>query len=231
MELSEKIFKCIIHRMEQGTKEWLQVRAGIPTASEFKALITPLWKKRTGDGVETYLHKKLAERWQGCPLEASFSGGSLEQGKLKEEEAIPWYEFDNDIEVDRVGFITTLDGKSGCSPDGLIGDDGGLEFKCPDPHTHVGYLLGGVLPDEYSAQVHGTMLVTGRPWWRFVSYSRGFPTFDLLVMRDEKIIAAMQEAVDAFNVRLDDAFEKLTKMDRDNPSAKPPLDLQMATIL
>jgi len=224
--------KCIIHHVEQGTKEWLQVRAGIPTASEFDAIITPLWKPRTGDGVDTYLAKKLAERWTGYPL-VTFSGGAMDQGKLKEEEAIPQYAFINDVEIDRVGFVTTADGKIGCSPDGLIGEDGGIEFKAPEPHTHVGYLMRGTLPKDYAAQVHGAMLVTDRPWWRFVSYCRGFPTFDMLVERDEEIISKMREAIDAFNVRLDEAFEKLTKLDQETPSLKsrPPLDLEMATIL
>ena len=64
----------------------------------------------------------------------------------------------------------------GCSPDGLVGEDGGIEGKCPNPATHPSYLeLVDTPPSEYRWQVQGSMLVTGRPWWDFVSYHPDFP--------------------------------------------------------
>ncbi len=200
----------IKHAVEQGSDEWLRLRAGIPTASEFGALVTPLWKAREGDGVGTYLTKKLAERWLGSPL-MTFSGGSMEQGSIREAEAKPFYEFTTGDLIESVGFVTTDDGRIGCSPDGLL-NGGGIEIKCPEPHTHVRYLIDGELPKEYAPQVYGSMLVTGAPRWKFMSYSRNFPPLVLTIERDEKIICAIRGAVEAFNEILDRAWAKLVEI-------------------
>lgn len=192
-----------IHDVKQGSIEWLLLRSGIPTASEFHALVTPLWKVKTGEAPETYLHKKLAEWWTGAPL-TTFYGASMEQGNVLEDEAIPWYELEFNQKINRVGFITTDDGKVGCSPDGLL-DGGGIEIKSPEAHTHVGYVLSGDLPKDYATQVQGAMYVTGGDWWRFVSYRRGFPKLVLKVERDEKAQEAIGEALARFLEVFEDA--------------------------
>lgn len=184
-----KIVDC-----KQGSGEWLSARAGVFTASELDNLITPEWKKRTGQTPETYILRKLTEKLVGPLRDAS--SWAMEQGSILEKEAIPWLEFTHGLKVDRIGFITSDDGLCGCSPDGIIGDDGGVEAKCPQPETHLKYLLNGGVPKEYLAQVHGSMFVTGRPWWIFLSYSRQFPPYLVRVERDEKIIAAIKSAVD-----------------------------------
>jgi len=201
---------AIFYDMAQHSPEWFEVRAGIPTASEFDSIITPLWKPRTGDGVDTYLARKLAERWLGRPITA-FSGGSMEQGTIKEEEASPAYQFLTGEQIKYIGFVTTADKKIGCSPDGLL-DGGGIEIKCPEAHTHCRYLLNGGLPKDYAAQVHGSMLVTGAGWWRFMSYCRGFPPLILTVDREETIIASLREAIDSFNEKLDVAYARIVEL-------------------
>ena len=208
-----KIIDC-----KQGTDEWIRARAGIPTASEFDNLITPLWKTRTGEGPDTYLFRKLAERCMGIPLQ---SGGSwaMDQGTILETEALPWVMFTHDVEIKRVGFVTTDDGRIGCSPDGLIGEDGGIEAKCPQPDTHLKYLVHGVVPKDYLAQVHGSMFVTGRPWWFFLSYSRQFPPLLIKVQRDEAVMKAMKSALDEFLERFDTLYAKI-KGDRDRENAE-----------
>lgn len=198
-----KIINC-----KQGTTEWLQARCGIPTASEFDSLVTPEWVPRKGQGPETYLLKKAAERIMGYPQQ-SFGGGAMEQGSLLEGRALPWYQFTYGTEVKRVGFCTTDDGKIGCSPDGLIGEDGGIECKCPEPHTHLEYLLGNKVPKDYLAQVHGSMFVTGRPWWMFVSYSAYFPALVIRVERDEKIQEVLASTLQKFVINLDAAVAKI----------------------
>ena len=167
-----------IHDVKQGSEEWFKLRAGIPTASEFGQLLTPLFKVREGEMPKTFVQKKLAEAWMGGPILGFGGSFMMEQGQVVEQEARPFYELTCGEEVTTVGFCTTDDGTVGCSPDGLIGEDGGIEIKCPEPQTHVKYLLNGVLPDDYAAQVHGALFVTGRPWWRFISYRRGFPLFE-----------------------------------------------------
>jgi hypothetical protein len=204
-----RIVKC-----EQRTREWFTFRLGIPTASEFDNIVTPLFKARTGAGVETYLAKKAAERWLKKPL-TMFSGGAMEQGSIKEDEAIPWYELTTGRKIKEIGFVTTDDGRIGCSPDGMFDDGTGIEVKCPEIHTHVRYLLAGEVPSDYVTQVQGAMLVTGATCWKFLSYCRGLPPLMLDVPRDDKGIEAMQSAIDAFNLRLDAAFNRLLEIQND----------------
>lgn len=201
-----------LHNVQQGSQEWLELRLGIPTASEFNALISPTWKVREGEGPHTYLCRKIVEKV--CRhIDEDFGGNfAVEQGSILEGEAIPWFEFAHDVAIDRVGFCTTDDGRAGCSPDGLIGEDGGIEVKCPLPHTHLKYLLAGTLPADYAAQVHGSMYVTGRKWWKFVSYSRKFPALVLHVDRDEKIQEAIKAALDGFNALFDAQMERIAKL-------------------
>lgn len=201
----------IRHDVKQGTSEWLALRRGIPTASEFDSIISPTWKARTGDGVRTYMVKKVCEKLLGFTSEdvQTFAMG---QGVILEQEARPFYSFTYDVAVDAVGFCTTDDGRFGCSPDGFIGKDGGLEIKCPTPEKHLGYLLAGVVPPDYLAQVHGSLYVTGRQWWDFLSYSRQFPALVVRVQRDEAIMAAIGSALENFHASFTQALAKVTAM-------------------
>ena len=201
----------IIYDCKQGTEAWLLKRCGLPTASEFDALISPEMKPRTGQGRTTYLLSKVAEKVMGYPAQ-SFSGGAMEQGSILEGEALPFYEFTFDAKVQRVGFCTTDDGRIGCSPDGLLGEDGGIEVKCPSPHVHLGYLLGGVVPKEYLAQVHGSLYVTGRAYWTFLSYNRNFPPLVVRVERDEAWIAALDAALKQFLADFDTLHTRLRSL-------------------
>jgi len=202
-----KIIQC-----QQGTPQWFAARSGIPTASEFHRLVSPLWKIRTGDGPATFLSEKLAEKWTGQPLPQLQRFGALEQGTILEEESLPFFELKTGLELQRVGFCTTDDGRAGCSPDSLIDPDSGLECKCPQSPGHVSWLIDGVLPPEHAAQVHGCMFVTGRPTWHFLSYRRGFPHLLLTIERDEKIQKTLKTALDDFNEKFDAAWKRLCEI-------------------
>lgn len=209
-----------IHReFGQRSLEWMQARAGKPTASEFDALLTPKFEVRKGQMPQTYLAKKVAEAWLGGPL-AGFNTFDMDQGNILEEEALPWYELEFGAKVDRVGLCTTDDERVACSPDGLLGDSCGLEVKCPEVHTHVGYLLAGVLPPDYAAQVHGSMFVTGMSEWKFLSYCRRFPPLLLTVERDEAIQQSIADALGAFLERFDAAMKRLTEINGGPPVRK-----------
>lgn len=195
-------------------------RAGVVTASEMDALISPLWKVRTGEGPFTYLAQKIAETWIGGPLPSVQGVFDMDNGKLLEEEARPFYTVVTGEEVSKVGFITSDNGKIGCSPDGLIGEDSGIEIKCPKMETHIRYLLDGEVPKQYLAQVHFSMLVTGRKSWRFMSYRRNFPPLILTIERDEEIMTKMEEALSQFFVDFDDAMDKLVKLNGGLPNQK-----------
>lgn len=208
--------------VQQGSVEWMQARAGIPTASEFDALVTPDFKVRTGEMPKTYLARKLAEAWLGGPL-ADAHVFDMEQGKILEEEAIPWFELEHNRTVQRVGLITTDDGRVGCSPDGLISERCGIEIKCPRPETHTRYLLAGELPKEYAAQVHGSMFVTGFPQWQFLSYRRRFPKFLLTVERDLEVQRNIRTALERFLEAFDEGWTRLCEINGGPPKRTQPL--------
>lgn len=196
------------HCCSQRTLDWLNLHVGIPTASGLHNLISPEWKIREGEMPKSYLYIKLAEAWLGKPL-IELSTFSIEQGEILETEARPFYELETNQKVREVGFITTDDGSFGCSPDGLIGDDNGLEIKCPSAQVHVKYLVSGVLPKEYAAQIHGSMFVTGYPRWTFLSYRRGFPPLILTVERDEKIMEQIGKTLTNFGGAFKNAQARL----------------------
>lgn len=206
----------IISPHAQHTPEWLQARLGVVTASEADNLLTPELKPKTGEAVTTYLAKKLAEWWTGT-IETDVQSFWMQQGNILEEQAIPFYEFSTGETIQRVGLITTDDGTCGASPDGLLGEDGGIELKCPKSETHVRYLLAGVLPKDYRPQVHFSMYVTGRKWWKFMSYRRGMPEFILTVQRDDGAWSNVQLAVLNFLTQFKAGKERLMELNGGPP--------------
>lgn len=212
-----------IHEGTQGSLEWLQLRASTITASEFDNLVTPKWEIRKGEMPKSYLNRKLAELWTGQPIDDGFSSFATDQGNLQEEESRDWLQFQFGAEIHRPAFITTDDGRCGCSPDGVLGEEG-IELKNPRLPNQVKYLLGGVLPDEYSHQCHFSLFVTGWKRWHFVSYSRRLPKLALKVERDEKIQAVIKEAVFDFLSRLDVAYMRLVEINGGEPKrfTQPP---------
>ncbi len=203
-----------IHDCEQMTIEWIRLHFGIPSAAALDQLLTPEFELRKGEMPKTYVYKKVAEVIQNRPaIDLSTSSFMMEQGMILESEARPWFELEYDKKVKTVGFITTDDGRCGCSPDGLIlNDECGIEIKCPSPAVHVKYLVNGVLPKEYAAQVLGSMFVTGFKKWIFVSYRRGFPALVLEIYRDEKAMSAIASAIDSFHADFDRAMERISNI-------------------
>jgi hypothetical protein len=183
-----------IHDVKQGTPEWLTLRASYPTASEFSNLVTPAQLKPS-KSMGKYVAQKLAEKWLGHPLQ-SFGSGPMDQGKVREEEARPWYAAWNEVEVETPGFITNDADTAGCSPDGIItGASRGLEIKCPEPDTHVLWLTDGIMPSDHRLQVQGSMWVCGLEEWDFVSYHPRFPAFTSRIRLDTDVGKALEEAI------------------------------------
>lgn len=209
-----KIIDC-----EQRSTEWFRARCGVVTASEFDALVTPKWKIKEGQGPETYLCQKVAEKLMGWSKDElqPLSAWVVDQGKIVETIAVPWYEFTYDCKVQRVGFCVSDDGRLGCSPDGILPNGEGLEIKSPQPDNAIRYLLAGKVPDDYLAQIHFSMYVTGFKAWNFVSYSRNLPALVLRVARDEAIQLVIEQALDAFYARFDAALAKIRGMQEGQP--------------
>ena len=185
----------IIHRVEQGSLEWLTLRLGLPTASEFHKILTPGGKLSAQ--ARPYAIRLITEELLQRSLETLTGIEWMERGKELEPLAVKAYEFRQDIETEPVGFLTTDDGLIGCSPDRLVGDDGLLEIKCPAPHTHVGYMLDGPGKD-YRPQVQGQLYVSERDWVDWLSYSPEMPMVVVRTERDEPYIRALAAELDAF---------------------------------
>lgn len=196
------------HDIQQGHIDWFKLRMGKVTASEMSNLLTPNFEHKKGESVRTYLYEKIAEGWRDAPLIHTGSWAT-EQGQMREEEAIPFLAIEKDWHIKNGGFIESDDGLCGCSPDGLVGDDLGVEVKCPEPTNMVRWLIDGVLPKEYAVQVHTSMYVTGFDRWIFLAYNRGFPALIVEVKRDRTFCEKIKEAVDRFHANYALGWDKL----------------------
>lgn len=195
----------IYNDIEQGTPEWFAVRAGIPTASCFKDILS----KGAGKTRRTYMLKLLGERLTG-ELQEPYTNAHMERGKVMEAEARTMYEFQTDLNAEEVGFIRN--GEKGCSPDSLIGESGMLEIKTKLPHLQLDVLDKGNLPADHVAQVQGQLWVAEREWCDFVSYWPKLPLFVYRVTRDEEYIKTLADAVDSFNEELAKLEQKMRAM-------------------
>lgn len=183
----------IVHNCVQTSAEWWELRRGLPTASEFSRIMTPAKRVYSG-AAPKYQDQLLSEHLSLEPNYYSKFGPhnpNIEHGKETERAARDWYELTTGHTVRQVGFITDDDGFFGCSPDGLIANAGtietaidpavlaseyagGLELKCPRLDTHLGWLRQpDRIPRDHQCQVYGSLLISGLPWWDFMSYAVG----------------------------------------------------------
>jgi hypothetical protein len=198
----------IILDMEQGTPEWLAARLGIPTASRFDAILTPATRKPS-KSARGYRDELLAEWILGQPLDWGTTEWT-ERGTEMETEARAFYELQTDSEVRQVGFILRDDGMVGGSPDGLVGDDGGLEIKCYGAKHHVSCMLGE--DAATMTQVQGNLWISEREWWDVLAYNPAMPHVLTRIHRDEAYIADLSAAVDVFVTDLLAARERILAM-------------------
>lgn len=199
---------------EQGSAGWRAERIGKATASRMGDVMA---KGRDGKPSRTraaYLAELVIERLNGAPF-VGYRSGYMDQGTEREPEARARYEFERGVTVETCGFIPhpTI-AMSGASPDGLVGADGLVEFKCPAPHTHLDTLRGGAIDRGYVYQMQWEMAATGRRWCDFVSFSPDFPIHLQIkivrVARDDGLIAEMTGAVRAFLADVDAAVAELS---------------------
>lgn len=207
-----KVYHC-----DQLSPEWWSYRRGIPTASEFNKIITPS-KGDLSKSADKYINELIADviclRPDYFTVKARPISQAMQNGVDMEPEARAWYESENNCDAERIGFLTTDDGHFGCSPDGVIWEQKrGLELKCPNLDTHLGYLLEGVLPLEYKWQVHGGLVVAkgALTSWDFMSYAPGAPPFVLTVTWDEET-DKLKRALDQFHVRYMETLDKIRAM-------------------
>lgn len=171
----------IQYKVEQNSDEWFALRRGKFTASTFK----DLFMGENTQGYKDAIYKVAFERLTNTSPE-SFTNEYMQRGTELEPEARAWYEFEKNVEVIKAGFFEYNDW-IGASPDGLVGDSGLIEIKCPKFSTMMDYLIKKELPKTYYYQVHGQLLVTDRQWCDFLAYHPSLPKFVLRVERDKKI--------------------------------------------
>lgn len=213
----------IIAELEQGTYEWEQCRLGIPTASRFADILTPA-KLQYSAQAGKYLRELVAEWLVGHAFVDNGASQWMDRGTELEPEARAWYEFDRGVKVRQVGFVFRSDYRAGGSPDGLVGDDGGLEIKNPALTTHLGYLADpDSLAKQYRGQVQGSLYITGRAWWDVLSYSP-IMVEDQVVVRiepDPEYQRALDDALRQFLDDLDAAKRQWAKYRQPRPIFDP----------
>jgi putative phage-type endonuclease len=199
--------------MLQRTPEWFAARCGKLGSSSIADMMA---RTKTGWGASRANLKArlVVERLTGATVEA-YVNGAMQHGIDTEGQARAAYEFHADVTVVEVGWIEHPSiAMSGASPDGLVGDDGLIEIKCPQPAAHIDLLLTEVIPDRYVKQMLWQMACTGRAWCDFVSFCPMLPAeMQILirrVKRDATLIAELEREAQIFLREVDDTIEKLT---------------------
>jgi hypothetical protein len=187
------------HRdLVQGSEAWHKARCGLLTASEMCLIITPTLKVARNDKATAHLYELLAQRITGH-VEPHYISDDMLRGQVDEIDARGLYA-KHYAPVEEIGFVTnsawgfTL----GCSPDGLVGDDGMIECKSRRQKFQAATIISNDVPDEYEIQIQTALLVTGRAWCDFVSYCGGMPMVTIRMKADAEIQAAIVNAATAF---------------------------------
>ncbi len=189
----------IVHDVQQGTPEWLKLRLGIPTASEFDKIITPTGKFSASKTSRKYAMYLATEKLLNRSLDSLEHLEWIEHGKLLEPQAAAAFEIIEEVETVPVGFITSDDGRMGASPDRLIkGQNKGLEIKCPAPHTQMVYLVDG-FEGDYHVQRQGQILVAELDSIIMWGYHPEMPPRRQEFGRDEPFLKTMSDGLDRFN--------------------------------
>jgi putative phage-type endonuclease len=189
----------------QGSQEWLQARVGSLGASRVADAIA---RTKTGWGASraNLMAELIAERLTGQPADA-YKNAAMQWGNDKEPDARAAYGFFADVDVTEIGIVRhpNIEGTH-ASPDGLVGEAGLVEIKCPNTATHIDTLLGQKVPAKYVTQMQFQMACTGRHWCDFVSFDPRMPEamrlFVARVTRDEAVIADLERDVSTFLAEL-----------------------------
>ena len=203
--------------IEQGTPEWFAQRLGKVTASRVADIIA---KTKTGVAASrgNYLAQLVAERLTGQAAD-SFKSGAMQHGTETEPMARMAYETETGQMVTEVAMIQHPKIEmAGASPDGLVGEDGLVEIKCPNTSTHIATLMADKAPSGYMAQMQWQMACTGRAWVDFVSFDPRMPEdmqlFIKRVPRDEKLIDEYEAEVIKFLAEVQETVDKLIELRR-----------------
>ena len=214
-----KIVNC-----DQRSNEWYEARLGIPTASAFGKIVAPSGKERKGATPLSYMLSLLGERLTRTPTIVRESAAML-RGRELEAYARRYYEEKTGQHVEEVGFITSDDGRWGCSPDGLC-EMNGIEIKCPLLPGFLSFAVTGDIPDDHFMQMQACMWITGKHVWDYVVFTdvRGLRPVIRSVQADQRVFDALDVALPRFCDELD-AREKDMRADGHGVPTNMALDL------
>ena len=201
--------------IEQGTDEWFAIRCGKVTASRVADVIATT-KSGYSASRANYEAQLICEILTGKPAE-SYSNAAMQWGTETEPLARAQYELKTGNMVNQIGFVVhPMIEQAGASPDGLIGEDGCIEIKCPNTSTHLDTLLSQKVPSKYITQMTWQMVCAGRKWCDFVSYDPRLPeNLQIFIERielDEDYAKKLQNEVVMFLVEVNEKVEKLRKI-------------------
>jgi hypothetical protein len=201
--------------VEQGSAEWLQLRTGRVTGSRMADVMLYLVRKN-GEAAKRQAYKSelVSEILTGRAVE-HFVTREMQWGLDNEIFARNAYEIEV-AGIDPAGFaVHPTITRFGASPDGLIGADGLIEFKCPNTATHINYVIQDVVPAEYHWQMLAEMACSERQWCDFVSYDPRLPKklqlFVRRLERDNARIAQMEAEVLKFLAEVDEVIETINR--------------------
>jgi putative phage-type endonuclease len=206
----------MIVECEQQSPEWLLMRTGIVTGSRVCDVMAKL-KRKEGEAAcrQNYRAELVCEILTGRSAE-HYVSPAMQWGMDNEVLARNAYEIEFDVQTIQVGFAVHPEiRRFGASPDGLVGTDGLVEFKCPTTQTHIDYIISGEIPTEYRWQMFAEMACAERQWCDFVSYDPRLPkSLQLFVRRlerDDSCIREMEAEVLSFLSEVDFLIERLKK--------------------
>lgn len=197
----------------QGSPEWFAIRLGKATGSRIADVIA---KPKSGGPSAmraNYRAQLVCERLTGV-VQETYKSAAMERGNDVEPKARDAYAFYRGSDVQEVGFVPhpTI-GMTGASPDGLVGDYGLVQFKCPNSAAHIESLRGGSIPGAYMTQMMWEMACTNRSWCEWVSYDDRLPEsmclFVKRIERDNNRIAELEAEVIKFLAEVDAAVAEL----------------------
>jgi putative phage-type endonuclease len=201
--------------MQQRSPEWFMARAGKVTASRVQDILA---KTKTGASASrgNYLAQLVAERLTGQPAE-SLQTAAMQWGTEQESFARAAYEAATGVIVTDTGFVIHPQiEQAGASPDGLVGDDGLVEIKCPNTATHIDTLINKTIPAKYHSQMQWQMTCTGRQWCDFVSFDPRMPEelrlFVKRIKADQDFISTTENEVLIFLAEVDSTVSKLMEI-------------------
>lgn len=199
----------IVEDFIQGSEEWQKARTGIPTSSNFDKLITS--KGEPSKSRTKYMYQLAAERITGIK-EDVYKNNVMQRGIETEGEARAFYELITGHNVVEVGICYSNDSKLyACSPDGLVGEDGLIEIKCPTSSIHIGYLLANKLPTDYVQQIQGQLFITGRKWCDFFSFYPGIKPLQIRIEPDKNFLTALEVELEVFCKELKELTGKIRR--------------------